>query len=448
VDRRVGLLAAGIFTVAFLPVFYSHLALNDVPALAPVCLGFWGAAGVLRYGRGRDYVIAGVAVGLASATKYTGGIVVLPLIAATVAQYLAPGGRPYALRGLGVAFAAAVVAFLIADPYSLLDFGAFREGLSHQSDASADAAGKLGLTQDNGVVYYLWSFGWGLGWAPLAVGAGGAVALWRDERRLVWVLVPAIIAFTLFMGLQGRYFGRWLMPVFPFMCVLAAYGAIELAEFAGRWRPALRPTFLTLAVVAVCGQGVVYSIHNGLVLSREDTRNLARDWMVDNIPLGSKIVVEPVVPDQWAQDLGNPSPVVPNGNRWIKYPTSRSQIDPRTGAELPPGQGVVVNIEDFERVLRPELVDLYEQQGYCWVIVGSTQRGRAEAQPAQAPGAIAYYAELARRAKVVYEASPYTEGKGPVAFNFDWTFDYYPLAYHRPGPVMTIYRLQGGQCTM
>jgi hypothetical protein len=42
--------------------------------------------------------------------------------------------------------------------------------------------------------------------------------------------------------------------------------------------------------------------------------------------------------------------------------------------------------------------------------------------------------------------SPYSKGKGPVKFNFDWTFNYYPLAYNRPGPVMTIYRLQGGRC--
>ena len=33
-----------------------------------------------------------------------------------------------------------------------------------------------------------------------------------------------------------------------------------------------------------------------------------------------------------------------------------------------------------------------------------------------------------------------------MAFNFDWTFNYYPLAYNRPGPEMTVYRLQGGQC--
>jgi hypothetical protein len=33
-----------------------------------------------------------------------------------------------------------------------------------------------------------------------------------------------------------------------------------------------------------------------------------------------------------------------------------------------------------------------------------------------------------------------------VAFNFDWSFDYYPLAYARPGPLMTVYRLYGGRC--
>ena len=444
-DRRAALLAAGIFTVAFLPVFYSHLALNDVPTLAPLCLALWGAAGILRLGRPRDYLIAGIGLGLAAATKYTGGIVLLPIVAAAGAQFAFPGGRRPALIGLGVVAGSALLAFIAANPYAVLDFGAFWDGLRRQSDASGDAAGKLGLTQDNGWLYYIWSFGWGLGYVPLAFAAGGAVRLWRDERRLVWVLVPAVVLFVLFMGSQERYFGRWLMPVIPFVCVLAAYAGLELADWLGRRRPALRPTFLALVVVALVGQGVVYSLHNGLVLSREDTRNMTRDWMVANIPPGTKIVVEPVVPDQWAQDIGDPSPVTNTGNRWVKYLTSRSLIDPDTGRAVEP-PGVVVNIEDYERVLYPELVDRYEETGYCWVVSGSTQRGRAEVEPGEVPQAIAYYRELELRSRIAYQASPYVEGQGPVAFNFDWTFNYYPLAYHRPGPVMTVYRLTGGQC--
>ncbi len=446
VDRRVGLLGAGIFTVAFLPVFYSKLALNDVPTLAPLCLALWGVAGVLRFGRQRDYVIAGLGLGLACATKFTGGIVLLPLIAATVVQFTAPGGRAGAARGIAIAGGVALVAFVVANPYAILDWDAFMNGLTHQSDASGDASGKLGLTQSNGYLYYLWSFGWGLGWIPLFFAVGGAVRLWFDERRLFWVLVPAVVLFVLFMGSQERYFGRWLMPVFPFVCVLAAYAAFELVDFSERYSSALKPTFIVAAVVALCAQGFVYSLHSGLVLSKEDTRNLTREWMVANIPLGEKIVVEPVVPDLWAQDIGNPTPLTSNGYRWLKFPLSKSVIDPKTGAPFPDGLEQPVNIEDFEKVLTPELVDRFEQQKYCWVVVGSTQRGRAEAQPEVVPRALDYYRELESRSKVAHEVSPYAKGEGPVKFNFDWTFDYYPLAYTRPGPEMTIYRLQGGRC--
>ncbi len=45
--RAAGCSAAAIEAVAFLPVFYSHLALNDVPTLAPLTLSLLGSAGVL-----------------------------------------------------------------------------------------------------------------------------------------------------------------------------------------------------------------------------------------------------------------------------------------------------------------------------------------------------------------------------------------------------------------
>ncbi|HEY8304986.1 MAG TPA: glycosyltransferase family 39 protein, partial [Solirubrobacteraceae bacterium] len=76
-DRRVGLLAAAIEAVAFLPVFYAHFALNDAATLLPLTLSLFGSAGVSRYGRGRDYALAGLGLGLACASKYTAGIAVV-----------------------------------------------------------------------------------------------------------------------------------------------------------------------------------------------------------------------------------------------------------------------------------------------------------------------------------------------------------------------------------
>ena len=98
-----------------------------------------------------------------------------------------------------------------------------------------------------------------------------------------------------------------------------------------------------------------------------------------------------------------------------------------------------MNIEDYGRTLFPGLLDHYRRAGFCWVVSGSTQRGRAEAQPAAVPRAIAYYRRLEREATLVHRVSPYRPGAGPVDFNFDWSFDFYPRAYARPGPDVRIY---------
>jgi hypothetical protein len=203
---------------------------------------------------------------------------------------------------------------------------------------------------------------------------------------------------------------------------------------------------------ALAAQGLFYSVHVDRVLARDDTRNVTRAWMTQNVPPRSKVVVEPVVPDAWFADADAPDAaearrrgLARSGRRWIKFPTGRTTVDeqgrPRRG-----GKGRFVSVEDYERTLRPELIDAYAAGGYCWVVTASTQFGRAQSAPGEVPGAIEYYAELARRADVRYRASPYRDGEGPVEFDFDWSFNYYPRAYEEPGPSVIVYRLRDGRC--
>jgi hypothetical protein len=235
------------------------------------------------------------------------------------------------------------------------------------------------------------------------------------------------------------------MPVFPIVCVVGAYGAVELV----RWLSSRRaPVVLAGAVVSalLLTQSVVAVVHNDSVLSRPDTRNMTRAWMVAHVPAGARVVIEPLVPDDWTTDVGTFQPWTPTGERWWRYATWLTNIDPR-GNPLPPGQHRYVLVDQYERTLRPELLDEYVQSGHCWVVVGSLQAGRAFAQPNLARGAIAYYAALAERGRLVFRASPFASGARPVPFNFDWSIDYYPRQYHRPGPEMSVYRLYGGRCS-
>jgi hypothetical protein len=445
-NRTTALLGAAVFGLAFLPIFYSHLALNDVPALAPVALSLYGVAGVLRNGARRDYVVAGVGIGLAAATKYTGAITAVCLVAAAICDGV--GGAPLtALRRLLLALACAVLAFIAANPYAVLDFSAFHAGVTtQQALAGGSDPEKLGTTAASGTAFYVWTFTWGLGWAPsVAALAGSAMLVVRRRLALAFVLLPAPIAFIVFMGDQQRYFGRWLMPVFPIVALLGAYGAVEAARRLIRTRG--MPLVLAAGAVAVVmlGQSLATAVHNDVVLSHADTRNVTRAWMVRHVPAGAKVVVEPLVSSDWGQDIGRSLQWTPTGARWQLWNPYVTDVDAR-GNHLPLGEHRYVAIDEYERTLRPELLQEYENGGYCWVVIGSLQAGRSFAQPKIAPSAIAYYAALANQARLTFHISPFARGDRAVPFSFDWSIDYYPSQYARPGPELSVYRLMSGKC--
>jgi len=228
-----------------------------------------------------------------------------------------------------------------------------------------------------------------------------------------------------------------VMPIVPIVCLLAAAAAVGGVDLVARSRPRLAFGLVTVAGILLCGQGLVYSVHSGIVNSREDTRGLARAWLVKHVPRGTRIVVEPIVPN---------SSRPPNNfvGRWSAFPDFLTHRGPRGILYVLAGREVT--LENYERTLSPALVSLYERDDYCWVVTGSTEEGRALVDPSVVPRAVGYYAALARQGTKVFVGSPFVRGTSSLPFNFDWSFEYYPLAYARPGPLVTIYRLHGGAC--
>ena len=399
--------------VAFLPVFYGHLALNDVPTLAPRRVSVAvGHGGVLRRGWALDYAIAGVGLGLACATKYTGGIVLLPLLAAAAQLAVrrgAGGARAPARPGAG---AVAAAAFVVANPYAILDFDAFSDGSQHQATRRATSLGKLGLEHENGCSYYLWTLTWGLGWVPLGGAWAGAGAR-RDRGALAAVLVPGPLVFIAFMGAQERFFGRWLLPVFPIAVPAGRVRVVRLVELAGAAAAGAAPGAGALGARAAAPRGSSTACTSDRVLSRDDTRNLGREpgWWTTCRP-ARRSWSSRSSPTRGSTDVGA-HPLAGDGQRRALGQVPDEPLEHRQRRLADPGRkGAVVNIEDYERTLGPALVDRYEAEGYCCVVIGSTQRGRAEADPEEVPRAIAYYRELERRADLVFQRRPLPAGAG------------------------------------
>lgn len=408
--------AGALIAVGFLPVHYSRQALNDVPTMLPVTVVLGAAVLAHEWGRWREVLLAGAAVGVAAATKYTAApvaLVVALAVALRVLERREPVGRAVAL--LAGSGAGCVAAFLLLTPYLPWRLDAVREQLDSQSVLAA--TGKLGQSGEAWSSYPQ-TLLWGFGVVPLLLaGAGLVLALRRDRvhrvRALLLVVFPVVL--YAYLATQDRYFARWLLPAYPALAVLAGYAAARAtAGLRERLRDRLPRrsgvTAVALVGVVVLAQPVADAVRHAVVVSRADTRTQALAWIREEVPAGARLVVDPSVPDDWLDQV----PVE-------TYPVARPY-------------------QSYELSLAPALVDDYRERGYCWVVVNSFQRDRGLA--GGVAGARAYYARLARDGEVRATFSPYDEGATAPPFSYDLRFNWYAPAYERPGPLLQVVRLR------
>ncbi len=299
-DRRVGVLAGALLAVAFLPSHYSHFALNDAPTLAPLAAALIGIAGIYRTGRTREYVLAGLGLGVAIATKYTAGILLVTLVAAAFASPVAHARRAQP----GVRDRADVRRVRGRQPVR----AARPQGVPRRA-GEADRDRGRGRRQARPGEHERLDLLPG----DVHVGPGlAAVAVRARRRRGADRAPPAARA-----AARARADPAVPLPR-PAVALLRPLDAPDLPDplHARRLRgdrpgPARSRAPQRRSPPPRCRrscwlQGLVFSVHNDLVLAKADTRQVARDWMVQNIPSGTNIVVEPIAPDQWAMDAGHP----------------------------------------------------------------------------------------------------------------------------------------------
>ena len=472
---REGLVAAALLAFAFLPVAYSRVAVTDVGALIGVALSMGFAVRAYERGRMRHLALAGAAAGLAVAFKYTAGLALLPIAIAALAIAVRPrpagahGERaPWvsALGGLALGCALAAVVFVALNPYLFDSLDAWWSDLRDQAEVAADQP-KPGQ-ESGGVSYYLDSLTWGLGWAAaLAALAGAVLELRRDlGRGLMLIAVP--LALFVYLSAQSRYFGRWLLPAYPALAMLAAAAISQAADLVARRttaskgeRPGLGThtvpypgrligaAVITALTAAVLIQPLAADIRSAQVLGRDDTRQQARDWIEGHYPPELRASVEPAVPGRWFRS--NPEGDPPSwltrcaqqdgwtepGWSYLTAGGERVCAQYKPGLVARPDGGIRASA--YHAVLDPGVIDDYRLYGYCLVVTADVVEDRALQTGDR--DARAYYDRLARESRVVKTFSPYDEGADPVAFSFDLSYNYYPPEYHRPGPTVQIRRL-------
>jgi hypothetical protein len=351
---------------------------------------------------------------------------VAPALALALRQWRRREAPRGAALGAVVAGAGAVTAFLIFNPFFLLDL---RTAL-HQLRGQADLAGsqdKFGQEQDTGVLYYLDSLTWGLGWAAALAAIAGAVLLARRDRARLALLLVFPAALFVYLSLQSRFFGRWLLPVYPALALLAGYAVVRAIELVRARARRLEWPAVAAAGLLLLWQPIAADARSMAVLGKRDTREIARQWLVENEPRELRIIIEPAVPERyyWPVRDGRPQK------------RKRAQF---IGDFI---RAIRETHVEYGRTLRPAVLERYRRQGYCMVMTMGLIRGRAAT--AGDESALAYYQRLDRESDVVFSVSPFRADEEPAEFSFDLSYSYYSPAYERPGPEIRIHRLH--DCT-
>lgn len=280
-NRSAGIVASLGYGVAPLAVQHGHFATVDVPAVFFIAGSLYFAARSLPMG-GREtapnpqraLAFCGLFAGLAAATKYNAGLVVLSGI---VAWWLGSGNAAAPTERkttpLLLLLGATALGFLLGCPGVLLNTPAFLGGLRYEAAHIAEGHGEVFVNTAPAFVYHVVSsLRWGLT-LPLTALCLWAVGVAVARRRRGDALLAAFaVPYYLLISLASVKFARYVLPLLPvlFLCAGAAWDGWQKSNAERGYR--------LLTGFALAG-ALGFSLALNDVMNRTDARDAAAAYV-------------------------------------------------------------------------------------------------------------------------------------------------------------------------
>ena len=457
-------LGAATLTAVLTPLVIASQQLKaDVPCAFLIMASYCLYLRARESGKTRQLCVAALIGGVAIGTKYY-GIVLVPAFAVGELLGGIEGKRPWKetigrialvplLFGLG---------FFIVSPYHFLDptWGA-KIGRSIRAyvdpaaqiiayDPDSEATYKTGPSSLFGAIAHFARkcvMPNAVGIVPtLLMLLGAAIALWkRATRRMALVPLTAVATFVMFAVTLSAFHAnaRHLTAILPLLCLFAfPLGALPRSRVAVG-------IVAALLVISV-GIEIPRSIAHDRISLREDSRNVARQWILDHIPDEARLLLD----DYGPQLSPNAAAVARLRERLASLPpdeafTAHQGIllsileghPPRHGKNLdalghpwwlerePTDKQILsdrANREASNPLLPrvPKSVSEYRRLGYRFIVTNSSARDRYFDGPDKVeryPTWVAFYEALDKLDPIkVFDPSNWG-GKGPVVwiYRFD-----------------------------
>ncbi|MDX1416386.1 MAG: glycosyltransferase family 39 protein [Candidatus Promineifilaceae bacterium] len=294
--NKVGALAAAAFlSLSIFHVTSSHFITTDVPVAFFIMLTLYFCGRLVESGAIGDYLIVGVAIGLAAGTKYSAYVLVIP---ALLAHLVAWKHKKTSLINMGLILmgATAVVTFLITTPYILIRTEKVLADIEYEW-VHHKVRGHIGSEGNSGPWLITQLVTSSDRWLTALAIIGFFTALWRRNWPIILTFVFVLTYFASMASNLVR-FERFLVPMIPALAIGTGYTFSVLYDWLIAHTSRLAAAVISLLLGLLL---LVNAFHSVIIfdnlLADTDVRTVAREWIKDNIPEGALIARERFSPN-------------------------------------------------------------------------------------------------------------------------------------------------------
>lgn len=299
VGRRAFGVTAGVMAAAFLAVNIiharvSHLILVDVPMTLFIVASLYFALRIARDASTRDYIWAAVLAALAVSAKLPAVTVLVPLLIAhffVMRDSSAGWSRTLFGREILMSGGLFLLVYVVTNPGIVFYFddlllGMLGRFVPADTDADAVAAAVQTVERPNLFVWYGVALAESMTWPLFLVFIGGVgLSVLRRTRADIILLSFFAVYFVLLASADQFQNDRYLMPLTPMAALFAGRILAEASRLASM------PAIVGLCFVLVAWPAFTVAAHS-YYIAQKDTRAYAKEWIDENIPAGSRILIE------------------------------------------------------------------------------------------------------------------------------------------------------------
>ena len=276
-----------------------------------LCLFF--VFNILEKGRKRDYILAGSSLGFALATEYTMIFFTFPILTVIILRLLGQKDNKEDIclspkKGLLLICIAALVVFVLSTPFTLFDYpsnvNTFFSNLKYGVEtthyiASTSTDNSYLVTKLKKIMmnfYYTINIlfrndisSMGKVFASVSI-AGVMFAIYKRDKKDI-ILLSLLPGYFLIQPLVVYQMPRMVLMAYPVLILFASRFLVASLEWGCKRNKVQKLVFYLLIFVLVL-PNLVWSAKHINQLLQKDTRIMAKNWIEENIPSGSHILIE------------------------------------------------------------------------------------------------------------------------------------------------------------